>query len=106
MSQNQLKIEELFALIKEKIAAQETNSYTNELVRSGLELMTRKVGEEAVEVIVAAFANEKKSNEKSREELVGEICDLFFHSLVLMASQKIELDEISAEFFKRNQKKK
>ncbi len=105
MSKNQLKIEELFSLIKEKIAAKETNSYTSKLVESGLELIARKVGEEAVEVIVAAFAHEKKSNEKTRQELVGEVCDLYYHSLVLLASQGIELEEISQEFAKRNQNK-
>jgi phosphoribosyl-ATP pyrophosphohydrolase len=104
MSKNQLNIEELFSLIKEKIAAKENNSYTNKLAQSGLELIARKVGEEAVEVVVAAFAHEKNPCEKTRQELVGEVCDLYYHSLVLLASQGIELEEISKEFAKRNQK--
>lgn len=105
MLKNQLKIEELFALIKEKIAAKENNSYTSKLATSGLELIARKVGEEAVEVIVAAFAFEKKSSKKTRQELVGEVCDLFYHSLVMLAAQGIELEEITQEFAKRNQQK-
>lgn len=106
MSKNQLNFDELFSVIKKKIAAKEKNSYTYELAKGGVEKITRKVGEEALEVIIAAFLNDKKSSKKTREELVGEVCDLFYHSLVLLASQKIELAEILQELNKRNQKKK
>ena len=106
MSKNQLTFDELFALIKKKISTKEKNSYTYELAKAGVEKITRKVGEEALEVVIAAFINDKKSSKKTREELVGEVCDLFYHSLVLLASQKIELDEVSAELSKRAKKKK
>lgn len=101
-TKNELSLEDLFALIKKKIAAKEKNSYTYELAKGGAEKTTRKVGEEAVEVVVAAFMNEKKNNKKTRQDLIGEVSDLFYHTLVLLASQDIELKEIQSELHKRN----
>jgi len=106
MPKNQLTLEELFATIQDKIARKEKNSYSYELAKNGVEKITRKVGEEAVEVVIAAFINEKKSSKKTRGELIGEVCDLFYHNLVLLASQGIEYSEILEEFAKRNKKGK
>ena len=102
MTKNQLNFEELFALIAEKKKQKDKNSYTSLLLNGGDEAICRKVGEEAIEVVIAAFVNSKKSSKKTREELVGEVCDLFYHSLVLLASHDIELSEIFAEFSRRN----
>ena len=77
-----------------------------ELANGGVEKITRKVGEEAIEVVIAAFLNDQQKSDKTREELVGEICDLIFHSLVLTAQQKIDFSEISAELTRRNNLKK
>ncbi len=104
MSKNQLSLEELFTLLKQKISAAEKNSYTAELARGGVEKITRKIGEEALEVVIAAFMHEKNSSQKTREELVGEICDLFYHTLVLLAAEGIEFEEILQELTRRNQK--
>lgn len=95
-------LEELFCLLKKKIAAKEKNSYTYELAKGGAEKTTRKIGEEAVEVVIAAFINEKEKSKKTRNDLIGEVSDLFYHTLVLLASQDIELDEILKELNKRN----
>lgn len=101
-----LSLDELFSLIKNKIATKEKNSYTFEIAKGGAEKITRKVGEEAVEVVIAAFMNEQKNNKETRQDLIGEVSDLFYHTLVLLASQNIELDEILQELNKRNQSKK
>jgi phosphoribosyl-ATP pyrophosphohydrolase len=102
---NQIKnLEDLNLIIKEKISAKEKNSYTNQLFEKGLELIARKVGEEAVEVIVGAYENEKNNNEKSKKELIGEICDLFYHSLVLVNHQNISLEDLYEELNNRNNK--
>ena len=102
ITKNQLSLEDHFTLVKKKIAAKEKNSYTYELAKGGAEKTTRKVGEEAVEVVIAAFMNEKKNNKKTRQDLIGEVSDLFYHTLVLLASQHIELSEILSELNKRN----
>lgn len=98
----QLNIEELFALIAEKKSQKNKNSYTSTLLEGGDEIICRKVGEEAVEVVIAAFIDSKKSNKKTKSDLAGEVCDLFYHSLVLLAAHDIELSEIYAEFNRRH----
>jgi phosphoribosyl-ATP pyrophosphohydrolase len=105
MSKENLSLEGLFEIVKNKIKSNEKDSYTAQLGREGLEKITRKVGEEALEVVIAAFMKEKNPSQKRHEELVGEICDLFFHSLVLMAASDVSFAEILAELNKRNQKK-
>jgi len=111
MMEKNLTIEELFALLKQKLkqrgdAAGDKNSYTNQLIEGGVEKITRKIGEEAVEVVIAAFLNDKHRSQKTRDDLIGEVCDLFYHNLVLLASQDIELDEVLSELTKRNNRKK
>lgn len=49
--------------------------------------------------------HEKEQNQQTRNDLIGEVGDLFYHSLVLLASQGVELEEIEAELYKRNSKK-
>lgn len=105
MAKNQLTLEELSALIADKIKRKEKNSYSYELAKSGVEKIARKVGEEALEVVIAGFINDRNPSKKSRQELVGEVCDLFYHSLVLIAAQDIEFSEILQEFARRNKPK-
>jgi phosphoribosyl-ATP pyrophosphohydrolase len=105
MQNEKFSLEALFAVIQDKIKASEKNSYTAQLAREGLEKITRKVGEEALEVVIAAFMNEKEKSPKRHDELVGEFADLFFHSLVLMAASNVGFEEILAELNKRNNRK-
>lgn len=71
------------------------DSYTNRLLDEGMNKITQKVGEEAIEVIVAALG-------QTREQQIGELCDLFYHTLVLMAQLGISLDDIGAELQRRH----
>ncbi len=105
-SQNQLTLEELFDLIKNKISTKEAGSYSYELAQKGLERITRKVGEEALEVVIASFINEQKATKQTRDDLIGEVGDLFYHTLVLLASQGIEFSEILGKLTERNKSKK
>ena len=106
MTKDQITLEDLFTTIKTKISQKEEGSYSYELAKKGVEKITRKVGEEALEVVIAAFVNEKNKSIKSREDLIGEVCDLFYHNLVLLASQEIEFSEILSELTRRNNHKK
>ena len=101
-----ISFDELLKIINQKISTKEDGSYCHLIASQGVEKMARKIGEEAVEVLIAAFVDEKKSDKKSREELIGEICDLFFHTLILMAAKDIKMEEILQEFTKRNKKMK
>ena len=72
-------------------------SYTAHLFSRGTTKMAQKVGEEGVEVALAAVA-------ETREDLLGECADLFYHTLVLLADQKIELSEVMAVLQQRHNK--
>jgi phosphoribosyl-ATP pyrophosphohydrolase len=58
----------------------------------------QKTGEEATEVVIAA-------KNKSRERLVSKVADLWFHSLILLASSNITIGEIIEELKKRSYRK-
>lgn len=62
-------------------------SYTNYLLDKGVEKICKKVGEEASECIIAAMKSD-------REELAGELADLFYHTFVLMNDRGVSLSDI------------
>jgi len=72
-------------------------SYTAHLFSRGTTKMAQKVGEEGVEVALAAVA-------ETKEDLLGECADLFYHTLVLLADQNIDLSEVMAVLQKRHNK--
>jgi len=72
-------------------------SYTAHLFSRGTTKMAQKVGEEGVEVALAAVA-------ETKEDLLGECADLFYHTLVLLADQNIELSEVMSVLQKRHNK--
>ncbi len=80
-------------------------SYTAELHNGGVARITRKIGEESTEVIIAAFINQQRDNQKSKQDLINEVCDLFYHTLILLASSNISFDKILDELYKRNVQK-
>jgi len=81
------------------IAARRTaapdSSYVASLNARGLPVIARKLGEEAVETVIAALTG-------SREELVGEAADVLFHLLVLLAAKDVTLAEVLAELDRRD----
>lgn len=91
-------LNELEAIIADRKANPSDSSYTTSLFEAGRNKIAQKVGEEAVEVIVAALG-------QGREEQIGELSDLFYHTLVLMAELGISLDDIREELRARHQPK-
>ena len=73
------------------------DSYTAHLFSRGTTKIAQKVGEEGVEVALAAVA-------ETKEDLLGECADLFYHTLVLLADQNIDLTEVMAVLEKRHNK--
>ena len=65
-------------------------SYTRTLVDRGVAHCAKKLGEEAVEVAIAAIAEE-------RDRVVAETADLFYHLLVVLHARGISLAEVEAE---------
>jgi phosphoribosyl-ATP pyrophosphohydrolase/phosphoribosyl-AMP cyclohydrolase len=72
-------------------------SYTASLFAEGTTKMAQKVGEEGVEVALAAVA-------ETKEDLLGECADLFYHTLVLLQDKDVELSEVMAVLQKRHDK--
>jgi len=87
-------LERLEQLIKERRAASPEESYVASLVARGLPVIARKLGEEAVEAVVAALTD-------NREELVGEAADVLFHLLILLTEKGIPLSAVMAELERR-----
>lgn len=72
-------------------------SYTASLFAKGTTKIAQKVGEEGVEVALAAVA-------ETKEDLLGECADLFYHTLVLLQDQNIDLSEVMAVLQQRHNK--
>jgi phosphoribosyl-ATP pyrophosphohydrolase len=88
-------LDKLEAIIADRKANPTEGSYTASLFTEGRGKIAQKVGEEATEVIVAALI-------ESREEQIGELADLFYHMLVLMADCDITLDDVRAKLEERH----
>lgn len=84
----------LEATIRERRGADPATSYTAKLFSRGRAKIAQKVGEEAVETVIAAVADD-------REEMVKEATDLVFHLLVLLADAGLSLDDVRAEIAHR-----
>jgi phosphoribosyl-ATP pyrophosphohydrolase len=87
-------LEDLYAVLRERKETRPTGSYTVALLDQGNLAITRKVGEEALEVVLAATSED-------RERLVEEIGDLLYHVLVLMVENDIALEDLSKELTSR-----
>ena len=72
------------------------DSYTTKLFSRGLQGIAKKVGEEAVEVVLSASEEKKRS--------VEEMADLFYHSLVFLAQREVPLSAVMAELRERHLK--
>lgn len=87
-------IKELYSVVLDRKKNPEEGSYTNFLLNKGTEKIAKKVGEEAVETAIAAAKG-------SKTEVVGEIADLAYHVLVLMADMDVSLDDVEKELRSR-----
>lgn len=89
-----MTIDELYKIIKDRKQNMPDNSYITSLFTKGTDAIIQKVGEEAVEVVIAAKSSDKK---KATEE----IADLWFHLLILMSNLEITPSDIDCELEKR-----
>jgi phosphoribosyl-ATP pyrophosphohydrolase len=89
-------LERLETLIRDRRHNPVAGSYTSSLFKDGRETIVQKVGEEAVEVLIAAIA-------QSRNEQIDELADLFYHTLVLMVELDLSLDDVRQRLRERHQ---
>lgn len=87
-------IEELAALLSDRKLNPKEGSYTTHLLTTGEDEIVKKVGEEAVEVILAAKG-------QGSQRLVEESADLVYHLLVLLISRDLSWEDVLEELGKR-----
>lgn len=87
-------LHELDALIASRKRADASESYTASLFAAGVKRAAQKVGEEGVEVALAAATED-------REELVNESADLLYHLLVVLQASELSLEDVLKVLVKR-----
>jgi phosphoribosyl-AMP cyclohydrolase / phosphoribosyl-ATP pyrophosphohydrolase len=85
----------LEAVIARRIAERPAGSYTARLVAEGPKRLAQKVGEEGLEVALAAVA-------EPDDKLIGEAADLLYHLLLLLAGRGLRLEDVLAELKSRH----
>jgi phosphoribosyl-ATP pyrophosphohydrolase/phosphoribosyl-AMP cyclohydrolase len=91
-------VERIFEVIKERIRNPTEKSYVSSLTAKGEDAVLQKIGEEAVEIVLAA----KEDNAK---EVTHEAADLLFHIMVLFAKKGYKLNSIFEELERRHKNK-
>lgn len=88
-------IQQLYALVAERRKTRPAGSYTTKLFEDGIDKIVQKVGEEAVETVIAA-------KNDSSVRVVEETSDLLYHLMVMLVAKGVTLDEIKTELVKRH----
>jgi len=89
---------ELEALIRQRLSDAPEGSYTAKLAARGIQAAAQKVGEEGVEVALAATAGPDG-------EVIAESADLVYHLLLVLALRGIGLDAVTAELEQRHRER-
>ncbi len=87
-------LQQIAAVLEERKEADADASYVASLYAKGLDAILKKVGEEATETVIAAKGGD-------REQIIYEMADLWFHSLVLLAQQGLTPDDLLRELQRR-----
>jgi phosphoribosyl-ATP pyrophosphohydrolase len=87
-------IHNLAETIDARAAASGETSYTRKLLDKGPEHCAKKLGEEAVETVIAAVEN-------NREHLIAESADLLYHLLVVLKSRAVKFEDVEAALAQR-----
>mgnify|MGYP001824246361 CR=1 FL=1 len=81
-------IAELEEIVRQRLAQGSDESYTARLAASGTKRIAQKVGEEGVELALAATAG-------SQQETIDEAADLIYHLIVLLNERGLSLEDVS-----------
>ena len=87
-------LEQVYDVIRDRKENPQEGSYTNYLLEKGIEKISKKVGEEASETIIAAMKNNK-------EEVTYEVADLLYHLLVLCYDRGVTPQDLWEELARR-----
>ena len=84
----------LMAVLEARKDADPESSYVSSLYAKGLDTILKKIGEESAETIIAAKGGKA-------DEIIYEVADLWFHSLVLLAQQNLTAQQVLDELDRR-----
>jgi phosphoribosyl-ATP pyrophosphohydrolase len=84
----------LMAVLESRKGADPKSSYVASLYDKGLDTILKKLGEESTETIIAAKSGDK-------QQIVYETADLWFHSLVMLAHQDLQVEQVLDELERR-----
>ena len=87
-------LHDLAARVHERAGASAEASYTRKLLDGGVERCAKKLGEEAVETILAAVGED-------RDRVISEAADLLYHLLVVLEARGVALSEVEAALAQR-----
>lgn len=86
---------ELETIVQSRLANPTDESYTAKLAAAGAKRLAQKVGEEAVELALAALSGD-------RDEIIDEAADLIYHMIVLLSDQKLTLADVAVRLESRH----
>ena len=91
-----MKLDLLLSVLETRKKEAPAGSYTARLLANGEDEILKKVGEETMEVILAAKG-------QGDRRLVEEVADLFYHTLVLLVARDLSLEDVEQELERRHQ---
>lgn len=92
-------LDELFRIIEDRKHNPSEGSYTTRLMAAGEDEILKKIGEEAMEVILAAKG-------QGDQRVIEEVSDLFYHTLVLLSWRGLSLTDVEDELRRRHSQRK
>lgn len=94
MTNNSETLDNLWLIINEKSKGINENSYTNTILKKDINYVARKMGEEAIETLVASLS-------QTKEDTVNESADLIYHWLLLLKKLDINPEQVYEELKNR-----
>jgi phosphoribosyl-ATP pyrophosphohydrolase len=91
-----MKLDDLLVILEDRKDKAPEGSYTARLLNAGEDEILKKVGEETMEVILAAKG-------QGDQRLIEEIADLFYHTLVLLVAREMSLADVEEELARRHE---
>lgn len=91
---SEFSLNDLELIVAERGRSGEPDSWTAKLFAKGIDKAAQKMGEEAVETVIAAVKGD-------RSELISESADLLYHWLVVLALADVKLDDVMQELERR-----
>lgn len=94
MADSTFTLSDLELIVADRLRTGDATSYTRKLAEKGISKAAQKLGEEAVETVIAAVAGDA-------DALIYEGADLLYHLVVVLALKGVPLDDVLAELKRR-----